>query len=399
VASLVLPATASAHGGKRLAIRHAGPYLVEVYAALLPAAPGYSSGLIDYTVYLHDARTFEPVDDARVVDTVRAPEGVIGPLTADALGNSYEILLRIPRPNEWRRWRLHVRVSGPEGSAALDYTPPGLASAWLLDPWVLAAAALALAMFVRGFLRLRRRRAGLARWWRGPVFLAGLALLVLPLVSPLDAVGDDYLLSAHMLQHVLIGDAAPALLLLALSGPLVLFVVPRRVLVGVHRTPWLSRGLGVLGRPAVALGVWVVVMAGWHVPAAYDYTLTHQTVHDLMHLCFAAAGLLVWWQLVHPRPRRAGRSRRIAFALVVFALGQVLADVLILSFEPYYPAYAAQAERLFGLSPLTDQRLAGVVMMGEQVLTMGTCVACLLVLRARARRSAPQPLGDLRSAT
>src|SRR5262249_9765623 len=105
--------------------------------------------------------------------------------------------------------------------------PPGLFSPRLLAPVPIALAAVAAACFAHGFLRLRRRgRYDHAPWTRVALFAAGLALLLLPLVSPLDLLGDRYLLSAHMLQHVLIGDAGPALILLAIRGPLLLFVIP-----------------------------------------------------------------------------------------------------------------------------------------------------------------------------
>ena len=102
-------------------------------------------------------------------------------------------------------------------------------SPWTAEPLVLALAAVAAAFFAQGFLRLRRRgRADHAPWTRAALFAAGLALLVLPLVSPLDALGDRYLLSAHMLQHVLIADVGARAVLVALRGPLLFFAVPDR---------------------------------------------------------------------------------------------------------------------------------------------------------------------------
>src|SRR5262249_61503211 len=101
---------------------------------------------------------------------------------------------------------------------------------WPAAPAVLVAAAVAAALFAQAFIRLRRRgRSDHAPWTRALLFAAGLALAILPLVSPLDAAGDQYLLSAHMLQHVLIGDAAPLLLVLAVRGPLVFFLLPAAV--------------------------------------------------------------------------------------------------------------------------------------------------------------------------
>jgi cytochrome c oxidase assembly factor CtaG len=252
---------------------------------------------------------------------------------------------------------------------------------------VLAAAALGALLFAQGFVRLRRRgrgdHAGASRAW---LFAAGLAVLTLALVSPLDAIGEEYLLSGHMLQHVLVGDLAPALLLVAVRGPLTFFLLPPPLLRALARPRALRTALAFLLRPWTSLAVWGLVMAGWHVPAAYEATLGRRGLHDLEHATFLLAGVLVWAQLVDPA-RRAELSRagRLAVAVALFAAGQALAYVLILSFDPLYGAYATQDERLLGLSPLTDQRLAGLVMMVEQLLTLGTCAAILIRGELRTR--------------
>jgi putative membrane protein len=268
----------------------------------------------------------------------------------------------------------------------------GLSAAWDPSPVVLGAAAAALFLFAHGFLRLRRRgRTDHAGWGRAVLFVAGVACAVVPLVSPLDAAGDQFLLSAHMLEHMLVGDAAPALILLALRGPLLVFVVPTPVLRAVARLAPLRAALGFLLRPAVSLSAWALVFAAWHVPAAYDLALRHQTVHQLEHASFMLAGVLVWTQLVDPaRHRRLSLEQRLVVAGVLFGLGQVLSNVLLLSAHPLYHAYATQAERLFGWSALKDQQLAGVVMMAAQLVTLGA-FALLLLARpfpGSARRAA-----------
>src|SRR5439155_13434483 len=103
------------------------------------------------------------------------------------------------------------------------------------------------------------------------LFAAGLGLAPLPLVSPLDSAGDEYLLSAHMLQHMLIGDAAPALLLVAVRGPLAFFLLPAAVLGPLARFVPLRRALHFLLRPAVSMTLWALAFGAWHIPAAYDY--------------------------------------------------------------------------------------------------------------------------------
>jgi cytochrome c oxidase assembly factor CtaG len=130
----------------------------------------------------------------------------------------------------------------------------------------------------------------------------------------------------------------------------------------------------------------VATVYAWHIPAFYDYAAAHQTVHDLEHLSFVIAGLLVWTQLVDPaRHARLRRPQRVFFALGMIALTQPLVDALIFTSSGAYPRYTGA----HGISALTDQRLAGVVMMTEQLLTLGICVALLLRPYVRERQRKP----------
>ena len=269
-----------------------------------------------------------------------------------------------------------------------EVAPSQLPGAWELPPPVLVCAVVALALFLRAFVRLRRRgRADLAGWDRLAFFVAATALAVLPLVSPLDAAGDGYLISAHMLQHVLIGDVAPALALAALRGPLLFFFVPSEVVrLAMHR-PRVRRALRTISRPDVSFALWASTIAAWHVPPAYDYALSHPLVHQTEHLTFVAVGALVWMQLVDPARRHAlSREQRLEYAAGIFFCGLVLSVVLMLSTSPLYPAYAHQEIRLFGWSALRDQQLAGGVMLVEQSLALGACA--FLLTRGLARRRA-----------
>jgi putative membrane protein len=270
-----------------------------------------------------------------------------------------------------------------------------LTGAWEAQPVVLVAAAVTLLLFAQAFVRLRRRgRADHAPTTRAVIFAGGVAVATLALVSPLDPAGEEYLLSAHMLQHVVLADLAPALVVVALRGPLTFFLLPPPLLGRLAALARLRAALAFLLRPRVSFALWALVIGAWHVPAAYEYVLTRQWAHDLEHATFVIAGLLVWTQLVDPAHRRTLRlPGRIAFAVVLFACGQALADVLVFSFDPLYGSYAAQDERLLGLSPLTDQRLAGVVMMVEQLVTLGTCVALLLLAYHRGREAGERPTG------
>jgi cytochrome c oxidase assembly factor CtaG len=244
-----------------------------------------------------------------------------------------------------------------------------------------AAVAVAALLFVQASLRLRRRgRADLAGWDRAALFGLGLALTLVALVSPLDRIADNSLLSAHMTQHVLIGDATPALLVFAVRGPLLVFMLPASVLAPLARSVRVRALLRFLLRPRVACGLWAANLAVWHVPYLYDLALRHQGLHDFEHFCWVVAGLLAWTLLIDPGSHaRLTVGGRVALAVGMFAAGQVLTDVLVFSFHPLYPAYHGA----YGISALTDQQLSGVVMMVEQLLTLGTLVTVLLRLRLR----------------
>jgi cytochrome c oxidase assembly factor CtaG len=254
---------------------------------------------------------------------------------------------------------------------------------------VLVAVVGAAVLFAQAVVRLRRRgRTDYAGLDHAALFAAGLALITLPLVSPLDAAGEHYLLSAHMLQHMLIGDAAPLLLVLAVRGPLTYFLLPPAVLKRIASWQPLRAFLRVLLRPAVCFTFWGTVFLGWHVPAAYDFALSHPVVHDVEHATFILAGSLVWIQLIDPvRHARLTRGLRIAFAFGLFVLAQPIMDALLFASSPIYHPYAAQTDRLLGVSATTDQRLAGAVMLVEQLLTLGTFIAVLLWPLLRGRRA------------
>lgn len=223
-----------------------------------------------------------------------------------------------------------------------------------------------LALVVRGTVRLRRR--GAARHAGGDrIALAAVAvgLVLLATSAPLDEAADERL-SVHMLQHVLLGDLAPALLLVALRGPLLVFVVPRPLL----------RRLRPPG-PIPTLALWAAVLGAWHVPALYDYALSHELVHEVEHGLFAAVGFGVWWQLLRGPLRRPWGA--LGYALALFALGMLLANALVLSYRPLYPAYGS----------LGDQQAAALVMLAEQALTLGTLA--LVLLRAHFRALPRRP--------
>jgi cytochrome c oxidase assembly factor CtaG len=267
------------------------------------------------------------------------------------------------------------------------------ATAWSPDPLALALAAISVGFFLHGWRRLHRRRPDLAPWTRIPLFLAGVAIVLLGVVSPLDAIAEEQLQSAHMLQHVLIADLGIALTLVAVRGPLAFFFLPRDLLVPLARVRPLRRALSFLLRPKVAIPLWLGVLVIWHVPRFYEAALTNPLVHRLEHLSFVVVGLLDWTLIVDPaRHGRLTVGERIGVVALVFWAGQLLAYVMVFATSPFYGAYADVDDRLLGISALTDQKLAGVVMMVEQALTLG--VAFVLLLGEARRTHEPVPLVD-----
>jgi putative membrane protein len=279
-------------------------------------------------------------------------------------------------------WRQH----GQNGAVPSLLAHAAPISHWEAPPPVLVPAGIAAALFLQAFLRLRARgRNDHAGWSRLVLFALGLAAAVLALVSPIDSIGEDDLLSVHMVQHVLLGDLAVALMVVALRGPLLFFLLPAPVLGPLARAAALRRALATLTGARVAFALWAANLAVWHVPALYDAALTRPALHDFEHACWLVAGLLVWLPLVDPAGhRRLTTGGRLALAAAMFAAGQALSDVLVFSFHPFYPAYSGA----YGVSAMTDQRLAGVAMMAEQLLTLGTLAIVLLRPRLRGARLA-----------
>jgi cytochrome c oxidase assembly factor CtaG len=255
-------------------------------------------------------------------------------------------------------------------------------AAWSAPISVLAPAGIATLFFVHGFTRLRRRgRADLADWKRAALFASGLLVVLAGLLSPIHTIGENHLLWVHMVQHVLIGDLGIALMVAAVRGPLLVFLLPPRVLGPIARDRDVRAVLSFLLRPKIAFTLWAANLAIWHIPSLYIDAILHPWLHDLEHGCWMLAGLLVWTLLIDPGSHhRLTTAGRVALAAAMFGAGQVLTSVLVFSFHPLYALYRGA----YGFSALTDQKLAGVVMMVEQLLVLGTFA--YLLLRQRVSR-------------
>lgn len=244
---------------------------------------------------------------------------------------------------------------------------------WSLDPAKLLPVALGAFLYWKRAATLRARGAPVPAW-RQAVFGTGLILAFLALASPVDWLGEERLFSFHMLQHVLLGDLAALCVVAGLTGPLLRPVLAVRA---VER-------LRFLAHPLVALPLWALNLFLWHLPAAYEAALSSSAVHALQHACFFTFGALMWAPVVEvlPGPMWFGTGWKLGYIVVVRLLETVLGNVFAWSGTVFYGTYE-RAERLWGISPLADQGLAGSLMMIEgSLVTIGALAWLFLKLGA-----------------
>jgi cytochrome c oxidase assembly factor CtaG len=244
--------------------------------------------------------------------------------------------------------------------------PHDLWSAWNTDAWVILGLALPAAAFARGQARLAARGRQFAQRERGVGAALGFGALALALLSPLDALAG-VLLSAHMIQHVLLMlMAAP---LLAWAAPLGRVLLGLPLGLGRRLGAWWSRAPGARGLwraltlPAVAWTLHALALWFWHIPAAYQAALRSPAIHALEHISFFGTALLFWWVLLRPATNHTAQSlvQGPGAALYVFTQALqsgLLGALMTLAPQAWYPAYGATAP-LWGLTPLEDQQLAG----------------------------------------
>jgi cytochrome c oxidase assembly factor CtaG len=242
-------------------------------------------------------------------------------------------------------------------------------TSWTFAPIVLVA--LTGYGLVYGLRWRTARREGGARAagaGRALLWAAGLACLVVALISPLDVLGEQFA-SFHMIQHLLVADLAPICLTLGLTK-WILRPATRRI----H---WIERKAGPLGHPAFGVIAYVGAMWLWHVPTLYDAALADPVVHTLEHLSFGAAGLLYWWHLLSPirsRMRLGGLG-----PIMYMASTKVLVGFLgiLLAFSPDLLYSYDWHGGKWGLDAIDDQHVAGLLMALEQSVVMGVALAVL----------------------
>lgn len=253
----------------------------------------------------------------------------------------------------------------------LATTPP--ASSWY-PAWEEIAVLVGLG--VAYVLAARKDRPSLLR---SAVFFSGLVLAFVAVASPVATVAVHYLVSAHLLQNVVLAEWTPALLVLGL-GPWVAGWVART---SVPRT---------LTRPLVALPLWLATYAFWHVPFAYEAALDNRLLLDLEHLSYVAVGLCLWWPVFQDEPWHLPSGGKAAYLFAAFVLASPLGLLFALLPSPLYDTYV-QAPRLWGLEPLEDQQIGGTLMAVSEAIVFFGLLAYFFV-RFMAEEDAGYSHGD-----
>jgi cytochrome c oxidase assembly factor CtaG len=220
--------------------------------------------------------------------------------------------------------------------------------------------------------------------WRIACFAAGIALIAAAFVSPLAHLGEELVL-AHMIQHLLIGDIAALLIVLGLT---------RSILQPLLQITVIDR-MRALTLPAIALTLWIANLYVWHIPVLYEEAVRSDAVHALQHACFIGFGVLMWMPVFGPLPVPAwfGGGAQLVYTAIARLAAVSLGNVLMWSGTVLYPIYAP-GEAYWDISPLTDQGIAGAIMMAEgTAVTVG--VLCWVLLRWAQRDTEKQGLLDL----
>jgi putative membrane protein len=218
--------------------------------------------------------------------------------------------------------------------------------------------------------------------WRQGCFYTGMVLIAAALTS-LGGASED-LLWVHMIEHLLMGDIAALLIVLGLTGPL---------LAPILRIGVIDR-LRALSHPLVAVPLWAIDLYTWHLPVLYQAALRHSGVHALEHAMFLGFGVNMWMCLFGPLPTPSwfGNLGKLMYIVAVRLTGSVLGNVFLWSGTVFYPFYLS-GDAHFHISPITDQHVAGAIMMVEEsFLTLG--LFCWLFLRTAREGEERQDLLD-----
>ena len=252
--------------------------------------------------------------------------------------------------------------------------------AWSLHPSVIIGTGLLGALYFYGVGPYARRH-GLPRATPGQIgsFCASLVVLLVALNGPVHDLSDYYLFSVHMIQHLVLTLVFPPLLLAGTPSWLLRPLLKRPALLGAARA---------LTRPLVAAAVFSASIAVWHVGVFYDVMMRSHDVHIATHLLFLVTATLMWWPVMGPAPELPRLPSGLAM-LYLFLVGipmQIVAALITFADEVLYPWYVS-APRTWGLSPLDDQQLGGLLMWIPGNLWLFAAIGVLFFKWAREEES------------
>jgi putative membrane protein len=230
---------------------------------------------------------------------------------------------------------------------------------------------IALYLYAVGPLREKFHLADEISLGQAMAFLLGVNLMFLSLFSALDELGDRYLFSMHMLQHLILMMVGPPLVLLGTPGWLIEPLLRHSVVLRLGKA---------LTHPFVAFTLFNADAWLWHAPPLYDATLFNQNLHILEHLSFVLFGLLYWWPMFSPV--KEGLPRLSIGGQVLYLFFGSMPMVLLgagLTFAPPLYAPYLYAPRVWGLSPATDQQLGGLLMWVPVSLYMIVIMSILFI--------------------
>jgi len=225
-----------------------------------------------------------------------------------------------------------------------------------------------------------RRRAPPVPAWRPLCFYSGLGVMLVALNGPIHDLSDHYLFWVHMAQHLLLTLVLPPLMIAGLPGWLV------EQAVGPSGGRAVAR---LLTHPVFAGSFFSVTLLVWHTEAAYDLMMRNHNVHIATHLMFMTAAVLLWWPVMSPAPSfpRLGPGLGMLYLFLVQLPMQLLGAIITFADHPLYTWYLA-APRTWGLSPLDDQKLGGLLMWIPGNLWIWGAMSVLFFAWARREREA-----------
>jgi putative copper resistance protein D len=237
-------------------------------------------------------------------------------------------------------------------------------------------------LYLRAVRILRRRGYHVPRWQQAAWWL-GLSIETVALLGPLDAYADQ-VLSAHMAQHLLLGDIAAPFLLAGLRTPVLLFLLPTPALKALARRHGLRRAFATLRRPLIAFPLYVVALYGWHVGFAFEGALRNPVVHVLQHQTFLAVNLLLWWPVLEPQRRRMpGHLWKIGYIFGARMSSMFLGMGFVFSHGALYGDYYGSKPLKHGFSVLGDQQTAGGMMMSLDIIIIFLALCYFFFYAAR----------------